>query len=162
MGVDSHSVICGALNAAGTGIGGEEAAYALAFGELWFQAPESVRIRLSGRARNCPLSKDFVLTLAGRHGDGFAQYRAIEYSGPLVADLSIASRMCPACHGVEAGAKFAFFLADARAQAYLRAGTGSTFEPVCADPDAEYVREIELDVDEVGFVVALPQSQARS
>ena len=43
VGTDSHTTIYGALNAAGTGIASEDAAYAIAFGELWLQVPETIR-----------------------------------------------------------------------------------------------------------------------
>ena len=156
VGTDSHTLVYGALNSAGTGIGGEEAAYVIAFGELWFQVPETVKITLKGSPRDYPIAKEITLTLAGRHGDDLAQHRAIEYAGSPVRELSLDSRMCLACHGVEMGAKFAFFPADDKALEYLRARTDVPFEGVEVDPDAEYVREIELDVDEVGFVVARP------
>jgi 3-isopropylmalate/(R)-2-methylmalate dehydratase large subunit len=156
LGTDSHTLQYGALNAAGTGVGGEEGAYAMTFGELWFQVPATIRIILKGNPPDYPISKDIVLTLAGRYGDDFAQYQAIEYSGPAIQKLSIDSRMGVACHGVEAGAKFVFFPADEKTLNYVRARTDLPFETTEADPDAEYSREIELDLSEVGFVVARP------
>jgi 3-isopropylmalate/(R)-2-methylmalate dehydratase large subunit len=155
-GTDSHTLIYGALNAAGAGIGGVEAAYAMTFGELWFQVPETIKIVLKGKLPNYPIAKEIILALAGRYGDDFAQYQAIEYTGPVVSELSLDSRMCLAGHGVEVGAKFAFFDADEKALDYVRARTELPFEPVVADKDAEYIQEIEIDVGEVGFVVARP------
>ena len=158
LGTDSHTLIYGALNAAGAGVGGEEAAYALAFGELWFQVPETIKVVLKGTPPSYCISKDIVLTLAGRYGDDFAQYQAIEYTGPAVPQLSLDTRMCIACHGVEMGAKFSFFSADDKVLEYVRSRTDAPFEPVTADDDAHYVREIELDVSKVGFMVARPHT----
>lgn len=156
VGTDSHTLVYGALNAAGTGIGGEEAAYVVAFGELWFQVPETIKIVLKGSPRDYPMAKEIALTLAGLYGDDLAQYKAIEYTGSPIKELSLDSRMCLSCHGVEMGAKFAFFPADDVALEYLGDRTDVPFQVTTADADAEYVREIELNLDEVGFVVARP------
>jgi homoaconitate hydratase family protein len=155
-GTDSHTLIYGALNAAGAGIGGVEGAYAMTFGELWFQVPETIKIVLKGDVPDYPISKDIVLTLAGRYGDDFAQYQAIEYAGPAVEKLSLESRMGITCHAVETGAKFGFFPADEKVLEYVCARTDTPFEVVEADDDAEYAQEIELDLGEVGFMVARP------
>jgi 3-isopropylmalate/(R)-2-methylmalate dehydratase large subunit len=154
LGTDSHTTIYGALNAAGTGIGSEEAAYAAVFGEMWLRVPETIKVTLTGVAPPYPIGKDVVLTLAAKFGDAFALYRALEYEGSALASLSMDSRMCIACHGVELGAKFAFFPADHVAGHYLN--TDLLAEAVYADDDAEYHQSIELDVRELGFPVARP------
>jgi 3-isopropylmalate/(R)-2-methylmalate dehydratase large subunit len=156
VGNDSHCVSYGALNTGGTGITRADMLYALLFGELWFQVPETVKIVLRGKQPNYPIAKDIILTLAGRYGDDFAGNKSIEYVGDLVPQLSIDSRMCLSAHGVEVGAKFAMFDADEKTHAYLRARTDKAYEPVAADPDANYESEIVVDVDDMPFVVAKP------
>ena len=153
---DSHTIIYGALNAAGVGIACEEAAYAVAFGEMWFRVPESIRIILKGKVPGYPIGKDIVLALAGQYGDAFALYKAIEYTGPAIEHLTMDTRMCIACHGVEVGAKFAFCPTDETTLKYVSAHTDKPFEPVAPDADAKYVKEIELDLANVGFPVARP------
>ena len=155
-GTDSHTITSGALNAGGTGIAQTEMVYAAIFGELWFQVPPSVKVVLQGHHPNYPIAKDIILTLAGEYGDDFAGSLSIEYAGPLVSQLSIDSRMCIAAHGVEVGAKFALFPADEKTHEFLRGRTDKPYEPLVADPDAEYQREMVLDIDEMPFVVAKP------
>jgi 3-isopropylmalate/(R)-2-methylmalate dehydratase large subunit len=70
--------------------------------------------------------------------------------------MSIASRMCMACHVVEVGGKFGLFRADEKTAEYLKGRTDLPFEPVEADPDAEYERVIEVDVDKIEPQVAKP------
>jgi homoaconitase/3-isopropylmalate dehydratase large subunit len=41
---DSHTLIYGSLNSAGTGIGEAEMAWVLTYGELWFRVPETIKI----------------------------------------------------------------------------------------------------------------------
>ncbi|HJN88319.1 MAG: aconitase/3-isopropylmalate dehydratase large subunit family protein [Dehalococcoidia bacterium] len=155
-GTDSHAVAYGALNAGGTGISGIEAVYAAIFGELWFQVPKTVKVVLEGHQPSYPIAKDIILSLAGQYGDDFAGSLSIEYTGSLVPQLTMDSRMCLSTHGVEVGAKFALFPADERTHEYIRRKTDKPYEPLVADPDAEYERELVLNVDEMPFVVAKP------
>jgi 3-isopropylmalate/(R)-2-methylmalate dehydratase large subunit len=156
VGNDSHTISYGAINCGGIGITRADMLYVLLFGELWFQVPQSIRVVLNGRQPNYPIAKDIILHLAGQYGDDFAGNRSIEYSGSLVPQLSIDSRMCLAAHGVEVGAKLAVFPFDETTRAFLSPRTDKEYEPIAADPDAHYEREIVLDVDTMPFVVAKP------
>jgi homoaconitate hydratase family protein len=145
LGTDSHSTTYGAVGAAGAGIGLTEMAYVLATGELWLQVPPTIRFVLEGEPSPGIMSKDLILSLAGKFGTEVAQYRAIEYSGPVARRLSIASRMTMANMGVELGAKFAFFEADEITRTYL---SGRGEEPVMLfGPDTEAVYEATHHVD---------------
>ncbi len=155
-GIDSHSTMYGGLNAAGTGLGEADMAYALLFGELWFQVPETVKIILHGSARAYPFAKDIILHLAGKYGDDFAQYRSIEFTGPVADGMTLSDRLCMADHAVEVGAKFGLFRADGKVIEYVTARTDRPFEPVDADADAAYERVIEVDVDRLDFQIAKP------
>jgi 3-isopropylmalate/(R)-2-methylmalate dehydratase large subunit len=70
--------------------------------------------------------------------------------------LSIDSRACLSTHGVEVAAKFALFPADAKTHAFVSARTDKTYEPLVADPDAQYEKELVVNVDDMPFVVAKP------
>lgn len=156
VGNDSHTISYGALNCGGIGITRADMLYTLLFGELWFQVPQSIRIVLNGKQPNYPIAKDIVLYLAGKYGDDFAGNMSIEYTGSLVPQLSVDSRMCLAAHGVEIGAKLAMFPYDETTERFVKPRTSVPFEPVAADPGAYYEKEIVLDVDEMPFVVAKP------
>ena len=156
VGNDSHTIGYGALNAGSTGITRADMFYVLLFGELWFQVPKSIKVILSGRQPDYPIAKDIILYLAGKYGDDFAQNMSIEYSGSLVPQLGIDSRMCLSTHGVEVGAKFAMFPGDEKTRAFLERCSEKPYEPLIPDPDAEYEKEIALNVDDMPFVVAKP------
>jgi len=156
VGNDSHTVSYGALNVGGTGITRADMFYVLLFGELWFQVPESIRVVLNGTQPNYPIAKDIILYLAGKYGDDFAGSMSIEYAGTLVPQLSIDSRMCLSAHGVEVGAKLAMFPFDEKTREFMATRTDKPYEPVDADADAVYEKEIVLDVDQMPFVVATP------
>lgn len=158
VGNDSHTIAYGALNAGSTGITRADMLHVLLFGELWFKVPQTVKIVLDGRQPNYPIAKDIILHLAGLYGDDFAQSMAIEFTGSLAPQLSMDSRMCLATHGVEVGAKFAMFPCDGKTREYLRTRTDKPYEPIAADADAVYEKEIVLNVDEMPFAVAKPHS----
>jgi 3-isopropylmalate/(R)-2-methylmalate dehydratase large subunit len=156
VGNDSHTISYGALNAGGIGITRADMLYVLLFGELWFQVPQSVKVVLNGRQPAYPIAKDIILYLAGKYGDDFAGSMAIEYSGSLVPQLSVDSRMCLSAHGVEVGAKLALFPFDETTREFVQKRTEVPYEPIVADPGAQYEKEIVLDVDTMPFVVAKP------
>ena len=131
--------------------------YVLLFGELWFQVPQTVKVVLDGKQPNYPIAKDIILYLAGKYGDDFAGSMSIEYAGTLVPQLTIDSRMCLAAHGVEVGAKFALFPCDDTTREFLRTRTDKPYEPIAADPDATYEKEIRARTSTtMPFVVAKP------
>lgn len=156
VGMDSHTIGYGALNAGATGITRPDLFYALLFGELWFQVPGSIRVVLEGHQPNYPIAKDIMLFLAGQYGDGFGRNMSIEYSGSLVPQLSMDSRLCLSTHGVDVAAKFAMFPADDKTREFLAPRTDKPYEPLAPDSDAAYEKEIVVNVDEMPFVVAKP------
>lgn len=158
FGNDSHTTAHGGINALSTGIGADEAAYVWAFGELYFNVPETIKVVLNGAARPYPFGKDVILYLAGVYGDDFAQDRALEFHGGFASGSDVATRLCIADHAVEVGATFGIFLADEKTRAYVdeRNAEGIAWQPVAPDPDARYSRVIEVDCDALGFQVARP------
>ena len=156
VGLDSHTISYGALNVGSTGFSRADILYALLFGELWFQVPPSIKVILNGYQPNYPIAKDIILYLAGKYGEDFAGSMSIEYSGSLVSQLSIDSRMCLSAHGVEVGAKYAIFPCDGKTRDFLKGRTDKPYEPLTPDANAVYEKEITLDVDNMPFVVAKP------
>lgn len=160
IGTDSHTTTAGALGAGGTGIGTTEMAYVLATGQLWFRVPESIRIVLRGTLQDVLSGKDVVLHLAGRIGADGAQYRALEFAGPGLDQLSVDARLTVANMAVELGAKFGLFPSDARTREYLDAHglAGDAFGP---DPGARYTQTLELELTSLEPQVALPHQVDR-
>lgn len=156
VGIDSHSTIYGALNAVGTGIGEADMAYALTFGELWFQVPKSIKINLHGKTRPYHFAKEVLLYLAGEYGDDFAQYRSVEFGGEAADHMPVSDRLCLSAQMVDLGAKFAVFNWNEEVEQYLSARTKRSFEPIAADIDAQYERIIDVDLDSLDFYVAKP------
>jgi 3-isopropylmalate/(R)-2-methylmalate dehydratase large subunit len=157
LGTDSHSTTYGALGAGGSGIGFTEMTYALATGELWLEVPETIRIELTGTLNAAVSAKDIVLSILGTYGTDVANYRSIEFVGGGAEALTIDSRMTMSNMGVELGAKFAMFNADARTVDYLGV-RGHTVAPFASDNDAVFERTITIDLATLSPMVAKPSS----
>ena len=157
VGSDSHTCSYGAVNAFSTGIDRTEAAALLLVGETWFRVPPTIRITLRGEFQSGVSAKDLILTIIGDISAGGATYQAVEFHGNVGA-LSIEDRFVVANMGIEMGGKIAVFPFDETTEAYLTSigADRSSYEPVWADADAEYIRELEYDLGEIVPVVALP------
>ena len=156
VGSDSHSTTYGALGAAATGIGLTETAYAMYKGELWFQVPPTIRFDLEGALARGVTPKDLMLALLGRFGTQVAQYKAVEFAGPVADSMSIEGRLTMSNIGSEMGAKFAFFAADGRTLDYLRARTDRPVQDFGPDEDANYEAVHRIDCSVIEPQVALP------
>jgi len=155
VGSDSHTCTAGAFNAMAAGIDRTESAGIWARGETWFRVPESLKITLRGRLRENVYAKDLSLWIIGLIGTAGANYMSIEYHGDGVKTLNISDRMTLANLASEMGAKNAVFPADDVLHDFLG---NEKYTGAWADEGAEYVREIEIDLDRVYPLVAAPHN----
>jgi homoaconitase/3-isopropylmalate dehydratase large subunit len=114
-------------------------------GSLWFKAPRTIRIEVSGVFRPWISAKDLILWIIGKLGADGADYRAVEFAGPAIEAMTIASRMVLANLSMEMGAKVAFTPVDEKLLDFIEARTGRRVAALAADPDAEYERVIRID-----------------
>lgn len=155
---ESHTTTYGALGAAATGIGFTEMAVVWATGELWFKVPETIKFVISGKLPDKVFSKDIMLHIAGKYGLEVAQYKSIEFSGSVVDELSISSRLTMCNVALELGAKFALVAPDEKTINYVKSRTEKPFTPITSDLDASYENVYELDVSSLEPLVACPNS----
>lgn len=154
VGSDSHTCTAGAFNAFAAGIDRTEAAGIWKTGETWFRVPESLKIILYGSLPANVYAKDLALTIIGMIGSEGADYLSVEFHGEGVKTLTIDDRMTIANMASEMGAKNAIFPADIVLKNFL----GSDFAGVWADEHAQYSRELEIDMDKLFPVVAIPHN----
>src|SRR5215831_4706936 len=155
-GADSHSCTYGGVNAFGTGIGSTDMAAVLATGKMWVRVPASIRVVFHGRLRPGATAKDLVLRVIGDIGADGANYEAVEFAGDGLGALSIGERCTVANMAIEMGAKTGIFEADGATDAWVRARSTDSFEPVAPDPGAGYRLVREYDLEAIGPVVARP------
>jgi len=163
IGADSHTCTLGALAAFATGVGSTDAAAAILTGELWFKVPESVKISLVGKLPRAVFPKDVVLYLVGQIGPDGANYKSVEYHGPLVEDMDMPGRLTICNMGVEFGAKASIVPLDEVTLDYMRSLRNIVLteeELNCSrpDPQAEYDDALEFDATFLEPMLAAPYS----
>ena len=148
VGTDSHTTTHGAFGAFATGIGATEMAGVWTEGTLWFKVPSTLRIEVEGEFRPWICAKDLILHLIGRLGAAGADYRAVEFDGPAIRRMSVASRMVLTNLAMEMGAKAAFTPVDEVLLDYLRPRVPESLAAIAPDADASYECIIRLDAGE--------------
>lgn len=145
VGTDSHTTTHGAFGAFAVGIGATEMAGVWTEGSLWFKVPHSLRIEVQGQLAQWVSAKDLILYIIGRLGADGADYRAVEFDGPVIRGLSVASRMVLTNLAMEMGAKVAFTPVDELLLDYLRPLAPQKIHRIAPDRDASYERTLTID-----------------
>ena len=156
IGADSHTCTYGALGAFSTGVGSTDMGAAMAAGETWFKRPSAIKVNLTGKLRPFVSGKDVILTLIGMIGVDGARYQSIEFSGEGVKNLTIYDRLTICNMAIEAGGKNGIFPVDEKTMEYISGRVNRPCEAFEADSDAEYVREVVIDLDKLEPTVAMP------
>lgn len=155
FGTDSHTTTYGCVGCFSSGIGYTEMAAILGTGEMWCRVPETIRIVIDGELPKGVYAKDVILTVIGDLRADGATYKALEFAGSCIDNMSISSRMTMSNMSIECGAKCALFATDEKTAAY----TGQSFEEIAwvrPDEDAVYERVIHYNAADFVPVVACP------
>lgn len=101
FGTDSHTTTYGCVGAFSSGIGYTEMASILGTGTMWIKVPETIKVVIEGELPVNVMSKDIILRLIGDLGADGATYKALEFTGSTVDNMSVASRMTMSNMAVE-------------------------------------------------------------
>ncbi len=156
IGTDSHTCTSGAFGLFSTGVGNTDAALIMGTGKIWVKVPETMRFVFEGSLPPYLMAKDLILAVIGDIGCDGATYRAMEFDGEAVYDLSMQERMTLTNMAIEAGGKNGIIAADVKTIEYVRARTDADFEVVFSDEDARYHSVRVYDVATMEPVVAKP------
>lgn len=156
VGGDSHTCTYGAMGAFATGIGATDVAVTMALGEVWLKVPSTIKLVYRGHLRKWVSGKDLMIYTIGKLGVDGARYQALEFTGEIVSQLSMADRFTMANMAIEAGGKNGIFAADDKAVAYAKEAGVKSYQVYQSDPDAAYAQVVELDVGDVEPQVAFP------
>ncbi|TKJ40128.1 homoaconitase [candidate division LCP-89 bacterium B3_LCP] len=185
---DSHSNTYGGLGCLGTPVVRTDAAAIWATGRTWWQVPPVARVVLNGKLPAGVSGKDAILALCGLFNNDEVLNHAIEFHGSGLRHLSISERLTIANMTTEWGALVGIFPIDdvlinwlhERVKTVTKRGLagvpsdtdGNGLHPrmnavrikalqsegLQADPDAEYGRELVLDLDTVQPYVSGPNT----
>jgi 3-isopropylmalate/(R)-2-methylmalate dehydratase large subunit len=119
-----------------------------------------MEIRVNGRRPLGVTAKDVILAIISKIGTDGATGHVIEYTGPVIRELSMEGRMTICNMSIEAGARAGMIAPDATTFRYLEgrpyAPKGREWEEALAewqglpsDPGATYDRVVEIDASEL-------------
>ena len=156
FGADSHTCAYGALGAFGTGVGCTDYLYAMVTGKSWVLVPETLRFNLTGKLPEGVYARDLILTIIGKIGANGANYKAMEFSGDGMKNLTMSDRIaiCNLC--VEAGAKTALMEVDDIALHYLHEHGREPKACFASDADAHFAAVYDIDLSTITPIVAKP------
>ena len=156
---DSHTATHGAFGALAIGIGTSEVEHVLATQCLLQSKPKAMRVRYTGSLGRGVTPKDVILSTIARLGVDAAIGHAVEYSGPVIEEMTMEGRMTVCNMTIEMGGRAGMTAADDRTIEWIdgrpAAPTGSAWAEAierwreCAsDPDAVFDRDVALEASE--------------
>ncbi len=156
IGADSHTCTYGALGAFSTGMGSTDIAAAMAIGETWLKVPESIKLIFEGDLQPWVGGKDLILRVIGDIGVDGALYKAMEFTGPTIENLSMDGRFTMCNMAIEAGAKNGIVPPDQITREYIEGRCKRTYKFYQSDPDARYAKVYKYDATKIEPQVAFP------
>lgn len=159
IGSDSHTPTGGGLGMIAIGAGGLDVAVAMGGGSYYITYPKVVKVNLTGKLSPWVAAKDVILEilkiLSVKGGVG----KVIEYTGEGVKTLSVPERATITNMGAELGATTSIFPSDEITKEFLKAQKREeVWVPLCADEDAVYDEEINIDLSALEPAAACPHS----
>lgn len=156
FGTDSHTTTYGCVGAFSSGIGYTEMASILGTGTMWIKVPETIKVNIDGNLPSNVYAKDIILRLIGDLGADGATYRALEFTGSTVEEMSVSSRMTIANMAIEAGAKCALFTPDEKTAEYCQIALTDKDKALKGDEDATYYNVMNYRAEDFVPVMACP------
>ena len=159
IGSDSHTPTGGGIGMLAFGAGGMDVAVAMGGGAYYITMPKMFKVNLTGALRPYVTAKDISLELLRILSVKGGVGAIIEWGGPGIAALSVPERATITNMGTELGATTSIFPSDDVTRAFLAAeGREADFTPLASDPDAQYDRVIDIDLDKLQPMIACPHS----
>ena len=153
---DSHTCTHGAFGAFAAGVGTTDLEVAIYKGVCAFRAPKSIKIEVTGTLPKGVVAKDVILNIIKELTMGGGTDMVIEFTGPVVDAMNMASRMTLCNMAVEAGATSGVCQPDLVTAEYLwpfikddhasPAHAAESFARWRSDADARYERVLTVDV----------------
>ena len=159
IGSDSHTPTGGGIGMLAFGAGGMDVAVAMGGGAYYITMPKMFKVNLTGALRPYVTAKDISLELLRILSVKGGVGAIIEWGGPGIAALSVPERATITNMGTELGATTSIFPSDDVTRAFLAAeGREADFVPLASDPDAQYDRIIDIDLNTLQPMIACPHS----
>ncbi|MBE9502953.1 MAG: aconitate hydratase [Proteobacteria bacterium] len=157
LGSDSHTPTGGGIGMMAMGAGGLDVALAMAGQPFFITCPEVVEVRLTGKLQPWVSAKDVILELLRRETVKGGVNKVYEYTGEGVETLTVPERATITNMGAELGATTSIFPSDKVTKQFMKAqGRVEDWTRLKADPSAKYDKTVEINLDELGPMIAKP------
>jgi 3-isopropylmalate/(R)-2-methylmalate dehydratase large subunit len=163
IGTDSHTCMAGVLGCFAFGVGSTDMANAWYTKDIRIRVPETVRYVLKGTKRDDVAAKDVMLFILAseymKSSKGIG--KVLEFAGEDLKNWPMDERATLTNMAVEAGGTTGIIEPDEVTLDYIVSTRGLDAEEVrkgftYSDEDAEYAAVFEINLDEIGPMVATP------
>ena len=156
---DSHTCTHGAFGVFAAGVGTTDLEVGILKGVCSFREPKTIKFVLNGKLKDGVYAKDVILYLISKIGVNGATNHVIEFTGPVVDNFDMESRMTICNMAVEAGGTSGICYPDEKTVEYLwdfikdeyksKEDAVNDYKKWKSDDDAEFAKVIELDLSDL-------------
>ena len=156
---DSHTCTHGAFGAFAAGVGTTDLEVGILKGVCSFREPKTIKFILNGKLKDGVYAKDVILYLISKIGVNGATNHVIEFTGPVVDNFDMESRMTICNMAVEAGGTSGICYPDEKTVEYLwdfikdeyksKEDAVNDYKKWKSDDNAEFAKVIELDLSDL-------------
>lgn len=156
---DSHTCTHGAFGAFAAGVGTTDLEVGILKGVCAFRNPESIKVKVTGRLIDGVYPKDLILEIIKKLGVNGATNKVIEFSGPVIDNMSMEGRMTICNMAIEAGGTCGICYPDMTTVDYLwdfiksdyssKDEAFNVFHKWKSDDDAVYSSVLNIDASAV-------------
>ncbi|GAG56430.1 unnamed protein product, partial [marine sediment metagenome] len=131
-------------------------------GEIWFRVPEIIKINIRGKIEKGIMAKDIILYIISQLGTDVALYKAIDFDGEAVKELSLDERLVLCNMSVEMGAKATYIRPDEKVMEYISHTNPKEYKEYKSikstnyENSEEYESIFNFNISELEPQVALP------
>jgi len=153
---DSHTCTHGAFGAFAAGVGTTDLEVGILKGVCAFKYPKTMKFVLKGKLPEGVFAKDVILYIISQISVNGATDHIMEFTGPIVDEMSMESRMTLCNMAIEAGATSGICYPDMTTVEYLWPFIKNEFSSKeealkeyskwISDPNAKYEKVIEFDL----------------
>ncbi len=156
---DSHTCTHGAFGAFAAGVGTTDLEVGILKGVCSFREPKTIKLILNGQLKAGVFAKDVILFIIKTLGVNGATNCVLEFTGPVIENFDMESRMTLCNMAVEAGATSGICYPDEKTVDYLwdfikneyksKEEALKDYSQWISDPDADYENILTLDLSEL-------------
>lgn len=156
---DSHTCTHGAFGAFAAGVGSTDLEVGILKGVCTFKEPKTIKFVITGQLKEGVYAKDVILHIIKKMTVNGATNRVMEFTGPVVDEMTMESRMTLCNMAIEAGGTCGVCYPDMVTVDYLwdfiedqyvsKEAALTEFQEWASDEDAEYDAVHEINISDL-------------